>query len=235
MNGCKTYRLGSCLALFMLVVTLVGPGCQSFHSNFPKEHSVPQLAMFLQPGDSVELTFLGNTDLNASQMIRRDGKISLQLVGEVQAAGKTPGELEEELRQLYAKQLQIKEIMVMVKSPAQVFVSGSVEKPGLVQMDRPMTAFDAIVKSGGFKIPNAEVRNVVVVRHEGSKRFAYAVNLKPILNGESDNPFYLRPFDVVFVPRTRITKIDDWVDQHINRMIPRPPFGFTSEGEVFFR
>jgi polysaccharide export outer membrane protein len=107
-----------------------------------------------------------------------------------------------------------------------VFVGGQVVSPGIVETPQKINLLQAIMQAGGFKLPEAEIRNVVVVRHKSSKRQAYSIDLEASLKGDESKPFYLEPQDVVYVPRTEITKVDQWVDQHINKLMPRPPIYF---------
>ena len=225
--GRTTWRV-----LGLLCLLAVMTGCQSFGPETwsPSEHSAPPLSVQLAAGDVLDLTFLGAPEMNTSQTIRRDGRIALRLVGEVVAAGKTAAELRREITALYTSQLQIKEVTILVKSPAPVFVSGSVLRPGRITTDRALTVLEAIMECGGFAANDAEVRNVVVIRHQDGKRYGYCVNLEPALQGEEGNAFYLKPFDIVYVPQTRIAKIDQWVEQHINRLLPRLGIGYTPEG-----
>ncbi|MFQ6036729.1 MAG: polysaccharide biosynthesis protein, partial [Sedimentisphaerales bacterium] len=55
----------------------------------------------------------------------------------------------------------------------------------------------------------------------------YSVNLEPALRGDGSQPFYLQPQDIVYVPRTKITKVNQWVEQHIDGLIPGIPFYFA--------
>lgn len=189
--------------------------------------------MYLMPGDEIEISFFGAPDLNTTQAIRRDGKISLRLVGDVVAAGKTVENLQADLREKLASQLQIRDVSVVLRVPSPVIVSGSVLKPGRVLLSRPMTVLDAIMESGGFNTREAEVRSVVLIRHEDGKRKGFIFDFSKALAGEGeDRPFYVHPFDIVYVPRTRIAKVNQWIDQHINKMLPDLGFGYSSDGEA---
>jgi Polysaccharide biosynthesis/export protein len=79
---------------------------------------VPKTPSFLTSGDVVKVTFPGAPELNQTQKISTDGTLSLPLVGEVHAAGKTPGQLQSELAALYKPQLQDNEVLVTVESRA---------------------------------------------------------------------------------------------------------------------
>jgi protein involved in polysaccharide export with SLBB domain len=185
--------------------------------------------LVLSAGDVVEVSFYYTPELNVTQTIRPDGKIALQLVGEVIAQGKTPGDLRTELLESYAKILKQPDITVLARSfyDRRVFVGGQVMAPGVFDMPGPMTLLEAIILAGGLDLMQAEVRNIVVIRHEGDRRYGYAVDLQPALQGSESRPFYLRPKDIVYVPQTRIAKVDQWVDQNINQLIPKVGFTFS--------
>lgn len=155
----------------------------------------------LSPGDVIKISFPGAANLETTQQIRRDGCINLSSVGEVKAADKTPGQLEAELKQLYASQLVSKEINVtVVTSSFAVFVTGAVLKPGKILPDRAVTALEAIMEAGGFDNTTANSRAVVVIRHEDGQTKNYTLDLKAALEGKPTEPFYLKSHDIVYVP-----------------------------------
>lgn len=207
-------------------------GCRTSSTTVPPiPHSdllVPE-QLVLSAGDVVEVSFYYTPELNVTQTIRPDGKISLQLIGEVSAQGKTPSDLRAELLESYAKILKQPDITVLTRSfyERRVFVGGRVMAPGVFDIPGPMTLLEAIIQAGGLDPTQAEIRNVVVIRHEGDRRYGYAVDLQPALKGSESRPFYLRPKDIVYVPQTKITKVDHWVDQHINQLIPKVGFTFS--------
>ena len=199
----------------------------------PEEHSVADESFILAPGDEIIVRFFGAPELNSTQVIRRDGKITLDLVGDVNVAGNTPAQAQTSLNQLYENQLQVKEVSVSISSPGPVYVSGSVNGPGVYNTIRPTSAFEAIMEAGGFVAQEAEVRNVLVIRRQENKWKSYVLNFEKVLDGQPEDLFYLQPYDIVYVPRTGIVKANQWVDQYINRLIPRLGFiGVDSQGEV---
>jgi polysaccharide export outer membrane protein len=207
-------------------------GCRTSSTFVPpmtrSDLLVPE-QLVLSAGDVVEVSFYYTPELNITQTIRPDGKISLQLIGEVRAQGKTPSGLRTELLESYAKILKQPDITVLTRSfyERRVFVGGRVMAPGVFDMPGPMTLLEAIIQAGGLDMMQAEVRNIVVIRHEGDRRYGYAVDLQPALQGSESQPFYLRPKDIVYVPQTKIAKVDQWVDQHINQLIPKVGFTFS--------
>ena len=155
----------------------------------------------LNPGDVVQINFPAATAMSTTERVRLDGKLYLPLVGEVAAAGKTPAELQSDLVNAYGKQLQVKEVVVIVNSSsASIFVTGAVNRPGKVQMERPMTVLDAIMEAGGFDPKRANMKKVALIRQSQGRYSRQTLNMKPVLKGENVTPFKLQPFDVVFVP-----------------------------------
>jgi len=159
-------------------------------------------AQLLSVGDVIRVSFPGAPNLDAPpQQIRRDGRINLAMVGEVMAAEKTPADLEKELVVLYAPQLVSKEIKVtVVSSTFAVLVTGAVLRPGKITVERVLTALEAVMEAGGFDSGRANPKAVVVIRKDGGKTQNHTIDLKAVLDGKSNEPFYLRAHDIVYVP-----------------------------------
>jgi polysaccharide export outer membrane protein len=206
-------------------------GCQSKQSNpnLSNTKGIESPRVDLAPGDVIDVKFFYTPELNESQTVRPDGKIALQLIGEVKVEGKSPAELRDELLKLYEPQLKGPEISIVVRSlrNQRVYIGGQVMKPGIVEMPGQMSLLEAIMQAGGFDIRQAELRNIVVIRHKNDKRFAYSVDLKPALEGDETEQFILEPKDIVYVPQTEIAKMGQWVDQHINKLVPQTGFIFS--------
>jgi polysaccharide export outer membrane protein len=157
--------------------------------------------LLLREGDTVRLTFAGAPNLNTVQAIRRDGKLSLPLVGEVQAAGLAPAELQKKLIEVYGPQLQTKEVTVVLDSPAfPVYVTGAVLRPGKIVSDRPLTALEAIMEAGGFDYAKANLKKVRVIRYDQGTPQFFNLNLKAALQGKEGEPFNLNRSDIIYVP-----------------------------------
>src|SRR5262249_46932168 len=138
----KRAPAGAVLAAVLLAVWCAGcetsPQSQAPLPNQPMVNT----PVTLSPGDTIKLTFPGSTDLNQSQKIRSDGKVSLPMVGEVMAAGKMVSAFQNELKSLYKSQLRNNDVVVTLESgTATVVVSGFVGKPGKFTFDRPTTVF----------------------------------------------------------------------------------------------
>lgn len=167
----------------------------------PRSLLNPAEKLLLREGDTLRITFPGAPNLNALQVIRRDGKITLALVGEVQAAGLAPADLEKRLLDLYGPQLQTKEISVSLEASAfQVYVVGAVLKPGKIISDRPISALEAIMEAGGFDQTRANMKKVRVIRYVAGSPEYHTLNLRSALVGQGGSAFALRPADIIYVP-----------------------------------
>lgn len=157
--------------------------------------------LVLQQGDEVKISFPGAPNLDTTQKVRTDGRITLAMVGEVMASGMTPAALEKRLLELYSSQLVSKEVTVtVVSSTFTVFVTGAVLKPGKVISDHPLSALEAVMEAGGFDASKADMQAVRVVRVQDGSTKNFVVNLKSALEGGQSEPFYLKRSDIVFVP-----------------------------------
>lgn len=179
-------------------------GCQTTEPRFSSLEEQKLKApepIVLREGDAVQISFPGAPNLNTVQQIKRDGRIALQLVGEVQAAGLTANQLEKELLKLYGPQLQTKEVTVAIETASfPVYVTGAVLRPGKIMPDRPMTALEAVMEAGGFDYAKANQKAVKVIRHQNGQVQHFTVNLKNALQGDEVEPFNLKPGDIVYVP-----------------------------------
>ncbi|MEO6996145.1 MAG: polysaccharide biosynthesis/export family protein, partial [Lacunisphaera sp.] len=188
----------------VLCVILLGlfTGCETPPPPSPMTaaNSQPEV-LTIREGDVLKISFPGAPTLDTQQQVRRDGRITMPLGGEVVAAGLTPNGLEQDLLKVYAAQLVSKEVSVtVVSSTFTVFVSGAVVRPGKIVSDHPLTALEAVMEAGGFDRTKADMRAVVVTRQDASQYKNYTVDLKSVLDGKQTEPFYLKPADVVYVP-----------------------------------
>jgi polysaccharide export outer membrane protein len=118
----------------------------------------------------------------------------------VKAAGKSTLQLQTELTRLYQGQVKDDPITIKVVTPeSAVYVAGAVTRPGKIPLERPMTVLEAVMEAGGYDPYRADLSHVLVLRVENGRQKSYRVNLRRILQGRDDAPFYLKPFDVIQV------------------------------------
>jgi len=226
-----------CLLLGAAFAALTG--CASIEAPPPSPEVAAEVDVraTLSPGDELEFKFFHQPQLNDVQAIRPDGMVTLQLVGEVRAEGKTPGELRTELKTLYSRLFDKPEVTVLLRrmNSRTVYVTGAVNRPGRIPMPDNLTALAAIMRAGGFDEKTARLNSVIVIRQKQDKPCAYVIDVARVLSGEDTQPFHLHGQDIVYVPRTPITDVNDWIEQHITRLVPQ--FGFavqTTSGNMTY-
>ena len=193
----------SLISIFCVIAALFVSACQETGgpSTLAKAPVAEMGPVTLREGDVIRVSFPGSTNLDTTQPIRRDGRITLPIIGEIIAIGKSPTELEKSLLGLYADQIVSKEISVsVVSSSFTIFVTGAVLRPGKIQSDRPLNALEAIMEAGGFDYAKANLRRVTIIRTEGSENKHYYLDLKATLDGQPSEPFYLKPSDIIYIP-----------------------------------
>src|SRR6059058_2747777 len=191
------------LISILTFLAVAGVGCQTEvnSTTLSGQAEVPK-HVILALGDVVKLTFSSAPELNQSQKVRVDGKLSLPLVGEVDAAGKTVGQLQGELIELYKSQLKTPEVTVSLEgSVTTVVISGAVRKPGKIVFERPTTVFQAIMEAGG---PSefGTLKHVRLVRTVNGLQKSQVMNVQETLVSQGTKPFYVRDGDVIYVPQT---------------------------------
>jgi protein involved in polysaccharide export with SLBB domain len=170
----------------------------------------------IQPGDQLDVKFFYTPEFNESVVVRPDGKISLQLVDDVQAAGQTPAKLDEVLTEAYSGELKDPAVTVLVRTITEprIYLAGDIAKPGFITVRNKIGVLQAIDEAGGF-LETANLNDVTVIRKgPNNQPITHEVDVEDILDGElSDSDFLLQPTDVVFVPKRGVAKVASFMDQ----------------------
>jgi protein involved in polysaccharide export with SLBB domain len=176
-------------------------------------------------GDELEIALPLNPELSVRTFVRPDGKISLELVDEVVAEGRTTAELTEHLQNAYSTELRDPEISVNVVSmAARVYVDGHVEKPGEYPWSRQVTAMQAVSLAGGLRATATSKHLIVVRRAAGGEQQVFDIDLEQVAEGTGNSrDMFLAPYDTVYVPPSRVADVNKWVDQYLRKNIPISP------------
>lgn len=181
---------------------------------------VDELPYRVAPGDELNVDFgaaLDGQPLRVEHvLVRPDGMISLPPIGEVRAAGHTPGELDSMLTRRYADVFREPRITVSIARLAGNFVHvlGSVRAPGSFELMPNATVLQAVARAGG-PMPDASMGSVILMRRTGpSSLVVRRVQLdRAIKQGLASQDPYVRRFDIVFVPRSTIGNVNLFVNQ----------------------
>jgi polysaccharide biosynthesis/export protein len=189
--------------LFALVVfaALMSGACQSPLAPLPNPPG-PKTAVRLSPGDVIKVAYADESVPDQTQRIRRDGKVSLPLIGQVTAAGKRPIDFQDELISRYNGKLENNEVLVTLENgAATVIISGFANKPGVYPFDRPTTVYQAIMEAGGVS-DYGSLSNIHLTRIINGVQYTEGINLRPSIRGKPIQPKYVQDGDVIYIARS---------------------------------
>jgi polysaccharide export outer membrane protein len=156
------------------------------------------------PEDLLEITVWRNQDLSKTVAVRPDGRISMPLIGDVAAVGKTPSQLTEEIASKLKEFKENPSVAIVVKevNSYAVYVLGEVSKPGKYPLKSKTTLLQGITMAGGFT-PMASRNKLVVFRFgengSGDERIKASYDDIVLRDGSRQN-VELKPGDTVVVP-----------------------------------
>jgi polysaccharide export outer membrane protein len=152
--------------------------------------------------DVLSIVFWRDKEMSAEVVVRPDGKISLPLLNDVQAAGYTPDQLRALVEKAAAKYIAEPNATVVVKAinSRKVFVTGNVLKPGTYPLSEGMTVLQLIAVAGGLQ-EYADAKSIVVMRKEEGKDRHFKFNYKDVVRQKNlQQNIALKPGDTVVVP-----------------------------------
>jgi polysaccharide export outer membrane protein len=153
------------------------------------------------PGDKLRIEVYKDPQLSQSVQVRPDGKITLPLLGDIEATDRTPLELRDSISKSLKEYITNPTVTVIVVEAlaSRVYVMGEVTHPGTMDLHGPTTILQALAMAGGFK-EFANTKDVKVLRPKGGTGVeTIHFNYKDVLTGEA-KPFYLRSGDTIVVP-----------------------------------
>jgi polysaccharide export outer membrane protein len=179
------------------------PAVRGTASSVP---AVPPLAVppgyVIGPDDVLTVVYWRDREMTTDAVVRPDGKISLPLLNEIQAAGLTPSELREHLTVESKRYIEDPNVTVVVKqiNSRRVFVLGEVGKPGLHPLTAPTTVLQLLAAVGGLK-EYADSKKIVIIRNENGRQTTFRFNYKDVTSGKNlRQNIELMPGDTIIVP-----------------------------------
>jgi polysaccharide export outer membrane protein len=192
-------------ALLLLAGCATAPGS----SEAPKFNADAQAVTAYHIGvdDQLQIAVWHNPDLSVSVPVRPDGKITVPLIGDVDAGGKTPEEVAAEVKsklQAFVRDPQVAVILTELRSHeylSRVRVTGAVRTPVSLPYRQGMTVLDAVLAAGGTT-EFAAADHTELYRKNDSATRAYGVHLDDILQkGQLGTNYPVQPGDVITVPQ----------------------------------
>lgn len=154
------------------------------------------------PEDVLGVVFWREPDMSADVTVRPDGRISLPVIGEIQAAGLHPDALKKLLLTAASKYVTDPNVVIVVRTinSRKVFITGRVTTPGAYPLTGPRTVLQLISLAGGLT-EYADAKNITVLREEEGETKSFKVNYRDIARGKGlDQNIRLEPGDTIVVP-----------------------------------
>ncbi|MFZ1205515.1 MAG: polysaccharide biosynthesis/export family protein [Candidatus Acidiferrales bacterium] len=168
----------------------------------PKVSATSDPNYVIGPQDVLDIDVWKEAELTRNVPVRPDGKISLPLVNDVQAAGLTPIQLSEEITNDLKKFITDPQVTVIVSqiNSQRVYILGEMTRPGAYPLLPGMTVLQALSSAGGFTI-FANLKKIYVLRSEGGKQEKFPFNYKEVVKGkDADQNIILKAGDQIVVP-----------------------------------
>jgi polysaccharide biosynthesis/export protein PslD len=193
-------------------------------ADFATWVDTPSVAYRIQPGDELSIVFPMHTELNYRGTVAPDGLLALPFAGTIPAGGQSASQLGERIdRTLAANGVasNTHASVGVVQSGAHVYVGGQVGHAGEVPLRPGMSVMQAIISAQGL-LDTARTHEVVVIRRAPDGRpMLRTVDIDGLTQrGDPQQEIVLQASDTVFVPKSSIAEVDQWVDQYIDKVLP---------------
>ena len=168
----------------------------------PKKPATDDPNYVIGPQDVLDISVWKEPELTRPVPVRPDGKISMPLLNDVQAAGKTPLQLSADITAGLKKFVTDPQVTVIVTTinSQRVFILGEVNRAGAYPLLPNMTVLQALSSAGGFTI-YANLKKIYVLRVEDGKQVKHPFNYKDVLAGKAaDQNIFVKAGDTIVVP-----------------------------------
>jgi polysaccharide export outer membrane protein len=184
------------LSLLPLVMIM-----QASFAQAPADTAPPTAEYVIGVEDRLSIKVWKEPDLSGSFNVRPDGKISCLLIGDLQAAGRTPRELSDEITKALSKYVREPVVTVTVDeiNSFKVYVLGEVKTQGVLNLKRRTRLLEAIALSGGLT-QFANKSDILLVRYDGDKESRTRIDYRKVVSGEKPElNVFLKPGDTIIV------------------------------------
>ena len=204
--GQKVQRILLGVLFATTVVSLAGCGGAPELPPAPPASSLPSAEYRIGPGDSLNIFVWRNPELTVTVPVRPDGRVSIPLVEDVVAIGKTPTTLAREYEQRLGKYIREPLVTVIVTGfvgpiPDQVRIIGEAAQPRSLPYRADMTVLDAMIAVGGLT-RYAAGNDSIIIRTANGVQTTYAVHLRDLIrDGDITSNVALQPGDILIIPQ----------------------------------
>ncbi len=194
------------LAAGAAAIAIAGCSSTSGHPLAPQAAATPQYRYLIGPLDVINIVVWRNPELSTSVPVRPDGRVSIPLVEDLQAAGRNPTDLSREIERALSKYIRDPIVTVIVTGfqgaySEQIRVIGEATRPQAIPYRQNMTVLDVMVQVGGLTDFAAGNRAVLVRGAEQGRQ--YSVRLQDLVKrGDISANVDVKPGDVLIIPQS---------------------------------
>ena len=196
----RTTAMWIFLALALATLPTLATGQDSTQAKDPAPASQAGPTYVIGADDTLYISVWKEPDLTETLPVRADGKISMPLLNDIQAAGLTPMQLGAALTDKLKKYVSDPHVTIVVTqmNSQRVYITGEVLHPGAMNLTPNMTVLQALSSAGFTQFANT--KGIYVLRNENGKETKLAVNYKKLIKGEGGQNVALKPGDTIIVP-----------------------------------
>ena len=202
MKNKSIFVLGCAVVAVLIVQILLSPAFAQDEQAGDND-LIPELPPYvIQPDDRLEVFVWKEPELTRTVTVRPDGRVSLPLIQDLNAAGRTPEELKNAIEERLKEYLGSPSVTVIVQEIRhyKVFVTGKVQKPGQFTSPRPISILQSLTLAGGFQ-EFADRSGMRVIRTYGREHVVFEFDYDGVIKGKkTQQNIILRSGDVVVVP-----------------------------------
>jgi len=168
----------------------------------PQAESPVPADFVIGASDVLGVVFWREPELSGDLTVRPDGRITIPVIGEIQAAGLRPATLQENIRTAAGKYIADPNVAVVLRTinSRKVFVTGRVATPGAHSLTGPLTVLQAIALAGGLT-EYADAKSIAVLRTENGRTVTFQFNYREVSRGRNlAQNIQLQPGDTIVVP-----------------------------------
>ena len=229
MSGCGRWSVATLLGLVVFSCAFLRAAGQQPQPLPAPEADANTRPYLLQRGDTLEIRVFNLAELDQTVTIAPDGKASLLLLDAVDAAGLTTTKLDEMITARYTTFYRDPQVTVNVKGYVnqKIYVTGEVVQPGLLPLVGELSAGRAVIQAGGLKHTAKSTHVFLVRKSTDGTPVATQLDLEAVFKGAAqDVP--LMAFDMVYVPKSKIASVNQFMDQYVKQINPiNLSFGFS--------
>lgn len=198
-------KAGRSEAFALVVATVLGGGCAGPTYDYAKEPDPRKTEYVIGISDGIKINVWKNPELSSAGTVRPDGTITMPLIGEVKAGGRTPSQLTDEigkrLKTFVKEESAFVSVAVTDVNSYRFTVSGNAERPGVFSLKYFATVADAIALAGGLN-KFASPKKITILRQQANGGVRKVpINFDRIANGDHpEENIVILAGDTVFVP-----------------------------------